>query len=114
MLLKLRTIVYHVSDLQAAKKWYADAFGIQPYFDEPFYVGFDIYGCELGLDPDASAYPGGLNNITYWKVEDINAAFTDLKSKDVHINHEITDVGGGLLLGSITDPFGNIIGLIQG
>ena len=114
MLTTLRSIIYHVKDLEAAKKWYSEMFNIQPYFDEPFYVGYNINGCELGLDPDPSAYPGGLNNITYWKVENINASFIDLKSKGVKINQEITDVGGGVLLGSITDPFGNIIGLIQG
>ena len=114
MLTKLRSVVYHVNNLEAAKKWYAETFNIQPYFDEPFYVGFDINGSELGLDPDPSSYSGGSNNITYWKVEDINASFIGLKSKGVKINQEITDVGGGMLLGSIADPFGNIIGLIQG
>ncbi|MVN22680.1 VOC family protein [Mucilaginibacter arboris] len=113
MLTKLRSIVYHVDDLNAAKNWYADIFNMQPYFDEPFYVGFDINGSELGLDPDGSAYPGGFNNISYWKVDDIHASFTALKSKGVKINQEITDVGGGMLLGSIADPFGNVIGLIQ-
>jgi len=54
MITAIRSIVYHVNDLTAAKKWYADAFGIKPYFDEMFYVGFDINGTELGLDPDPS------------------------------------------------------------
>ena len=113
MLTKLKSIVYHVSDLQSAKKWYSETFNIQPYFDEPFYVGFDIGGFELGLDPDAATYPGGFNNITYWKVEDIHASFINLKAKGISINQEITDVGGGMQLGSISDPFGNVIGLIQ-
>ncbi len=113
MLTKLKSIVYHVKDLQEAKKWYTETFNINPYFDETFYVGFDINGCELGLDPDTSSYSGGLNNITYWKVDDIHASFSTLKSKGVKISQEITDVGGGMLLGSIADPFGNIIGLIQ-
>lgn len=113
MLTKLRSIVYHVKDLQEAKKWYAETFDIDPYFDELFYVGFDINGFELGLDPDTSHYPGGLHNITYWKVDDIHASFSTLKSKGVKINQEITDVGGGMLLASIADPFGNVIGLMQ-
>ena len=51
MFLGLRTVIYRVRDLAAAKAWYANAFGVQPYFDEPFYVGFDIGGYELGLHP---------------------------------------------------------------
>jgi catechol 2,3-dioxygenase-like lactoylglutathione lyase family enzyme len=58
--LGLRTVIYHVSDLKRAKEWYSSAFGLQPYFDEPFYVGFNIGGYELGLDPDPKgAKPGG-------------------------------------------------------
>ena len=52
MLQKLRTAIYHVNDLEKATQWYIDLTGIQPYFKELFYVGFDINGCELGLDPD--------------------------------------------------------------
>ncbi len=114
MITAIRSIVYHVNDLTAAKKWYADAFGIKPYFDEMFYVGFDINGTEFGLDPDPSDYPGGFNNITYWQVEDIHAVFINLKSKEIKVHREISDVGGGMLLGSVEDPFGNVIGLIQG
>lgn len=113
MLTALKSIVYHVNDLETAKNWYAETFQIQPYFDEPYYVGFNINGFELGLDPDPATYPGGLNNITYWKVADIHASFSTLKLNSVKINQEVTDVGGGMLLGSIADPFGNVIGLIQ-
>jgi catechol 2,3-dioxygenase-like lactoylglutathione lyase family enzyme len=49
----MRTVVYHVDDLTKAKEWYADLLGVEPYFDEPFYVGFNVGGYELGLDPDA-------------------------------------------------------------
>jgi catechol 2,3-dioxygenase-like lactoylglutathione lyase family enzyme len=57
----LRTVIYRVPDLTRAKAWYSEAFGIQPYFDEPFYVGFNIGGYELGLDPNASAVTVGNN-----------------------------------------------------
>ena len=52
MLQGLRTAIYHVGDLEAAKRWYTDVLGVQPYFDEPFYVGFDVGGFELGLLPE--------------------------------------------------------------
>ena len=52
MFLGLRTVVYKVSDLGRAKAWYTKVLGIEPYFDEPFYVGFNVGGYELGLDPD--------------------------------------------------------------
>lgn len=59
MILGLRTAIYHVPDLARAKAWYAEAFGVAPYFDEPFYVGFSVGGYELGLDPDVSLAPAG-------------------------------------------------------
>ncbi len=113
MLKKLRTIVYHVNDLQKAKKWYADTFEIQPYFDEPFYVGFDINGCELGLDPSESGYTHGQHNITYWQVDGLKETFRLLQMRGVAVHQQITDVGEGILTASIADPFGNIIGLIE-
>ena len=54
MLLGLRTAIYPVQDLAAAKAWYARVIGHAPYFDQPFYVGFDVGGFELGLVPDGA------------------------------------------------------------
>src|SRR5207248_8856951 len=71
MMLGLRTVIYHVSDLARAKQWYSRAFGVEPYFDEPFYVGFNIGGYELGLDPNTEGVkpgPGGV--VAYWGVPD--------------------------------------------
>ena len=68
MFLGLRTVIYHAPDLDAAKKWYATAFRTKPYFDEPFYVGFEIGGFELGLDPDVSGRAVGNNAVAYWGV----------------------------------------------
>src|SRR5438093_9345742 len=48
----LGSVIYHVADLHRATTWYTQAFQQEPYFDEPFYVGFNIGGYELGLDPD--------------------------------------------------------------
>ncbi len=74
MLQKLRTVIYHVNDLAAAKAWYTSLTGKEPYFDEVFYVGFDINGFELGLDPDMSNVQSGNHSTAYWAVEDIRAA----------------------------------------
>src|SRR5437773_11030455 len=67
MVLGLRTVIYHVADLKRAKEWYSSAFGVQPYFDEPFYVGFNIGGFELGLDSDTKGVkPGAGGSVAYW------------------------------------------------
>jgi catechol 2,3-dioxygenase-like lactoylglutathione lyase family enzyme len=57
MLKGLRTAIYHVGDLDRAKGWYGEVLGKEPYFDEPFYVGFDVGGFELGLQPDEDGAP---------------------------------------------------------
>ena len=64
----LRTVIYHAPDLAQARAWYAAAFDTDPYFDQPFYVGFQIGGFELGLDPDVSAVTVGNNAVAYWGV----------------------------------------------
>src|SRR5262249_57312097 len=72
-ILGLRTVIYKVPDLQRAKQWYSTAFGVQPYFDQPFYVGFSVGGFELGLDPDTKgSKPGPGGSVAYWGVPDID------------------------------------------
>jgi predicted enzyme related to lactoylglutathione lyase len=109
----LRTIVYRVPDLPRARAWYSEAFGIQPYFDESFYVGFNIGGYELGLDPNASAVSVGNNIVTYWGVHDIAAAHDRLVQHGASLREPITDVGGGIKVAAVADPFGNLIGIIE-
>ena len=71
-MLGLRTTAYIVADLSQAKEWYSKAFKVEPYFDEPFYVGFNIGGYELGLMPEGDgANQKGENVLSYWGVEDI-------------------------------------------
>jgi predicted enzyme related to lactoylglutathione lyase len=110
----LRSLIIHAADLQAAKEWYSKALGVQPYFDEPFYVGFSIGGYELGLDPDPSSAAGtGASAIAYWGVDDIEAALARLLELGATDRLGIQDVGGDIRMASVTDPFGNIFGLIQ-
>jgi lactoylglutathione lyase len=77
-MLGLGTFIYKIPDLAKAKEWYAEAFQTKPYFDEPFYVGFNISGYELGLDPDGTGVNKGDTAITYWGVEDIEKEFAAL------------------------------------
>ncbi|HEY5922949.1 MAG TPA: VOC family protein [Kofleriaceae bacterium] len=111
----LRTCIYQVHDLALAKEFYSQALGKDPYFDEPFYVGFNVDGHELGLDPDISKRPpGGSGVIGYWRVEDINAAWqhlTTIGATSIELPHS---VGVDLQTSIVADPFGNYIGLIQG
>ena len=113
MLLGLRTVIYHAPDLAAAKAWYADAFGVTPYFDEPFYVGFEIAGYELGLDPDSSDVTPGNNAVAYWGVADIDEAWRRLLARGARPCDPVKEVGGDIKVATVADPFGNVIGLIQ-
>src|SRR3954470_19246643 len=109
MFLGLRTVIYHVVDLSAAKQWYARAFGVEPYFDQPFYVGFNIEGFELGLDPDASGVTAGNNAVAYWGVVDIERAHQHMLECGAKPVDPVTEVGGDIKVAAIADPFGNII-----
>ena len=70
----LGTVIYPVTDLARAKAWYTAAFGQAPYFDEAFYVGFEIAGYELGLHPEPADKTGSTGGVAYWRVDDIAAA----------------------------------------
>ena len=111
--LGLRTVVYHVDDLDRAKAWYTSALGVEPYFDAPFYVGYNVGGYELGLDPDSDGTVRGDSPAAYWGVDDIAGVVEKLKSAGVEVVSDVTEVGGDIKVTSIRDPFGNLIGLIE-
>jgi predicted enzyme related to lactoylglutathione lyase len=113
MFLGLRTVIYRVRDLAAAKAWYARAFGIQPYFDEPFYVGFEVGGYELGLHPHEGELTIGNNEVAYWGVPYIDAAHRHMLDRGATPIEAIQDVGGGIKVAAVNDPFGNVVGLIE-
>ncbi len=110
----LRTVIYHVKDLDRAKKWYTGALGFPPYFDEPFYVGFNVSGFELGLQPDE---PGATRSITgvtaYWGVENADAAFEHLLKLGATEHESVQDVGDDIRVATVLDPFGNVFGVIE-
>lgn len=111
-MLGLRTTIYKVNDLEKAKVWYAKAFGIKPYFDEPFYVGFNIKGYELGLLPEEHETSIGENVLSYWGVEDIQKTYKHLLNVGATNHEKPTNVGGELMVASVYDPWKNIIGII--
>ena len=109
MILGLRTCIYNVDDLGKAKEWYTRAFGVAPYFDEPYYVGFNIGGYELGLMPDPTPATEKKESVsTYWGVEDF-ARFLELGAK---AHEEPENVGGPVVVATVKDPWGNVVGLI--
>jgi len=114
MVIGLATVIYHVPDLDRAKAWYATAFKQQPYFDQPFYVGFNIGGYELGLDPDPAAGPPGPGGgVAYWRVAEIDRALQHFLAAGATIRTAVQNVGDGIRVASVADPFGNTIGLIE-
>lgn len=110
--LGLRTVIYMVPDIAKAKDWYANAFGKTPYFDEPFYVGFEIGGYELGLHPEKDDQQRADNVQTYWGVDDIDVEFERFLKLGATEHSQITDVGGGIKVATVLDPWNNVIGLI--
>ena len=111
MLLGLRTAIYPVQDLDSAKTWYAQVVGAPPYFDQPFYVGFSVGGFELGLLPDGT--PGTSGPQALWGVADADAAFERLLVLGATSLEPVTDVGGGIKVAAVRDPFGNRLGIIE-
>lgn len=114
MFLGLRTAAYYVSDISQARDWYSTVLGFGPYFDEPFYVGFNVAGYELGLQPletDAAGKSEGV--VAYWGVENAEAALKRLLELGGTKHEDVQDVGGGIKVATVKDPFGNVFGVIE-
>jgi catechol 2,3-dioxygenase-like lactoylglutathione lyase family enzyme len=109
-LLGLRTVIYPVADLVGAKQWWADLLGFAPYFDEPFYVGFDVGGYELGLLPQGEPTDGAL---TYWGVDDVDAAVADALARGASVPTAAAVVGAGIVTATVTSPQGLVVGFIR-
>jgi len=107
----LATVIYSVTDVNRAKAWYAKAFGQAPYFDQPFYVGFNIAGYELGLDPNQPVSGDGHGGVAYWRVDEITSAVQHFVTAGAAEVSPIQDVGDGIKVARVADPFGNHIGL---
>ena len=90
---------------------YSQVLGVAPYFDEPFYVGFSVGGFELGLIPDGT--PGTSGVQVFWGVPDALAEVLRLEELGAHVSEPVKDVGGGIKVGSVLDPFGNVFSVIE-
>lgn len=109
---ELKTIIYPVKDLDRAKAVFSEVLGVDPYADEPYYVGFRLAGQEVGLDPNGHA-KGMTGPVPYWHVDDIRARLEALVEAGAEVVQDVTDVGGGKLIASVKDPDGNVMGLTQ-
>ena len=110
MFLGLRTLIYPAPDLEASKASFTKLLGIEPYFDEPFYVGFDVGGYELGLDPGADVAKGA---ITFWGVPNADEGYAELLAAGALPDEPVHEVGDGIRLGTVVEPNGAVIGIIE-
>ena len=110
--LGLRTVGYMVGDIKEAKAWYTRAFETVPYFDEPFYVGYNIGGFELGLMPEENPTSKTVNVLTYWGVDDAEESYNRLLELGAMVHEEPKNVGGDIVVATVKDPWENVIGLI--
>lgn len=113
------TISYWAADLEAAKRWYAELLGIEPYFERPGYCEFRIgdYQHELGLidstyAPFDTQAPGPAGVVMYWHVDDVHATVDRLLSMGAKQLQAPQNRGEGFITASVVDPFGNILGIM--
>src|ERR1044072_5274447 len=113
MFLGLRTAAYYVPDIANARDWYTSVLGFAPYFDQPFYVGFNVGGYELGLQPAEDSAIKSEAVVAYWGVEDAAAALQHLLERGATLNEAVQDVGEKIKVANAKDPFGNVFGVIE-
>jgi predicted enzyme related to lactoylglutathione lyase len=108
----IKTVLHPVSDLEKAKAVYSALLGMQPQADSAYYVGFEAEGQQIGLVPAGG--PQGLTSpVAYWHVADIEAKLAEVTAAGATLKEPVRDVGGGRLVATITDPDGNVLGLLQ-
>ena len=108
----IKTVLHPVSDLAAAKAVYTALLGVPPQTDDSYYVGFEAAGQHIGLVPGDG--PQGMTSpVAYWHVADIEAKLAEVTAAGAIIKEQPRDVGGGRLVATVTDPDGNVLGLLQ-
>jgi len=108
----MKTILYPVKDLDAAKKLYGALLGVAPVMDQPYYVGYNVDGQDIGLDPNGHN-KGMHGSLGYWHVDDVQATLAAILAAGGEQDQAVTDVGGGKLIATVKDADGNLIGLLQ-
>jgi predicted enzyme related to lactoylglutathione lyase len=106
------TVIFPVHDVDKAKPIYTRLLGVEPYLDQPYYVGYRTGGQEIGLDPNGHA-KGMTGPIGYVEVPDITASLAALVEAGGSVKDDVNDVGGGKLIATVADPDGNTLGLAQ-
>jgi predicted enzyme related to lactoylglutathione lyase len=112
MTVGVKTFIYPVKDLAKAKTLYSELLGVEPDMDEAYYVGFNVGGQDIGLDPNGHNL-GMTGPVGYWHVDDIEKSLKALLDTGAEVHQEVKDVGGGKLIASVKDADGNGICLIQ-
>ncbi|MEU5364204.1 VOC family protein [Streptomyces sp. NPDC005925] len=108
----LKTIIYPVKDLGRAKALFGALLGVEPYADEPYYVGYRAAGQDVGLDPNGHA-KGMTGPVPYWHVSDIGSTLAALVEAGAEPLQDVQEVGGGRRIAFVRDADGNLIGLLQ-
>jgi predicted enzyme related to lactoylglutathione lyase len=107
----IKTVLHPVSDLAAAKAVYSALLGIEPQHDADYYVGFEVEGQHIGLVPGGGQ--GMTSPVAYWHVGDIEAKLAEVTAAGATVKEAPHDVGGGRLVATVSDPDGNVLGLLQ-
>jgi predicted enzyme related to lactoylglutathione lyase len=108
----IKIVLVPVSDLAKAKVMYGALLGLAPQADGSYYVGFDTAGQHIGLLPGGG--PQGMTSpVAYWQVPDIEAKLAELTAAGATVKEAVRDVGGGRQVATVTDPDGNVLGLVQ-
>jgi len=108
----VNTIIYPVKDLARAKALFSALLEVEPYADQPYYVGFKAAGQDIGLNPNGHAQ-GLTGAVPYWHVSDIRGRLAALVEAGAEVVEDIRDVGNGRLIASLKDADGNLVGLLQ-
>ncbi|KUN81219.1 VOC family protein [Streptomyces griseoruber] len=108
----VQTIIYPVKDLERAKAVFGALLQVEPYADEPYYVGYKAAGQDVGLNPNGHAQ-GLTGPVPYWHVSDLRARLAALVEAGAEVLQDVQDVGNGRLIASVKDPDGNLVGLLQ-
>jgi len=106
----LRTVIYPAPDIHTARRWWANLLGVEPYFDQPFYVGFKLDGYELALMQSLSPLDGAL---VYWGVSDVAHAVEVAIAAGSTEHTPVAEVGDGIVAATVRTPSGTILGLIS-
>ena len=108
----IKTVLHPVSDLEKAKAVYTALLGGPPQADGSYYVGYEAEGQHIGLVPGGG--PQGMTSpVAYWHVSDIEAKLAEVTAAGAAVKDPVRDVGGGRLVATVTDPDGNVLGLLQ-